>query len=79
LDATDLFERRKTKKSILSINPLVMKRQWRGMYIKRNKNCDKSQHVETSLSFLLLDEGEIVQPFFPPLHEVEEEISLNDE
>jgi hypothetical protein len=37
------------------------------------------QHVETSLSFLPLDEGEVFQPCFPPVHEVEEEISLNDE
>jgi hypothetical protein len=49
------------------------------MYIKRKKNFDESQHVETSLSFLLLDEGEVVQPFFPPVHDVEEAISLNDE
>jgi hypothetical protein len=56
-----------------------MKRQWRDMSIKRKKNPDESQHVETLLSFLLLDVGEFVHPLFPPAHEVEEENSLNDE
>jgi hypothetical protein len=56
-----------------------MKRRWRGMSIKRKKNSDESQHVETSLSFLPLDEGEVVHPCFPPVHEVEEANSLNDE
>jgi hypothetical protein len=37
---------------------------------KKWKNFDKLQHVEnldeTSISFLLLDEGEVVQFFLPP-------------
>jgi hypothetical protein len=49
------------------------------MCIKRKKNSEESQHVETSLSLLPLDEGEVVQPCFPPVHEVEKAISLNDE
>jgi hypothetical protein len=49
------------------------------MHVKRNKNSDESQHVETSLYLLPLDEGEVGQPYFPPVHEVEEEINLNDE
>jgi hypothetical protein len=60
-----------------------MKRRWRGMSIKRKKNSDESQHVEkpheASLSFLPLDEGEVVHPCSPPAHEVEEATSLNDE
>ena len=56
-----------------------MKMQQRGMYIKRKKNSDKSQHFETSLSLLPLDEGEVVQPCFPSVHEFDEAISLNDE
>ena len=51
--------------------------------MKRNENVDEVWHVEkpheTSLSFLPLDEGEVVQPCLPPAHEVEEVISLNDE
>jgi hypothetical protein len=38
LDATDPFERRKTKHYVLRIKPLAMKRRWRGMSIKRKKN-----------------------------------------
>jgi hypothetical protein len=53
------------------------------MSIKRKKNYDEVQHVEkpreTSLSFLLLDEVEVVHPYSPPVHEVEEENGLNDE
>jgi hypothetical protein len=54
LDAIDPFWKRKTKHSVLRIKPLVMKRRWRGMSIKRKKNSDESQHVETSLSLLRL-------------------------
>jgi hypothetical protein len=79
LDATCPFEKRKTKHYVLRINPLAMKRIWRGMSIKRNKNFDESQRVETSLFFLPLDVGEVVHPCFPLAHEVEEENSLNDE
>jgi hypothetical protein len=79
LDETNPFKMRQTKHSVLRIKPLVMKRRQRGMYIKRKKNYDESQHVETSLSLLSLDEGEVVQPCFPPVHEIEESISLNDE
>jgi hypothetical protein len=57
-----------------------MKRRWRSMSIKRKKNFDEVQHVEkpreTSLSFLPLDEVEVVQPYSPPVHEVEEANSL---
>jgi hypothetical protein len=48
-----------------------MKRKWRGMSIKRKKNSNESQQVETSLYFLSLDEGEVVHPCFPPAQEVE--------
>jgi hypothetical protein len=77
LDVIDTFERRQTKHYVLRTKPLVMKRRWRD--IKRKKNYDKSQHVGTLLSFLLLDEGEVFQLFFLPTYEVEEAISLNDE
>jgi len=56
-----------------------MKMIWRGMSMKRNKNFYESQRVKTSLFFLPLDVGEVVHPFFPLSHEVEEENSLNDE
>jgi hypothetical protein len=83
LDATGPFGENQTKRSILRIKPLVMKRRWRSMSMKRKKNSDEVQHVEepceTSLSFLPLDEGEFVQPCFPPAHEVEEVTSINDE
>jgi hypothetical protein len=79
LDAIDPFGKGKIKHSVLRIKPLVMKRRWRNMSIKRKKNSDEPQHVETSLSLLPLDEGEVVQPCFPHVHEVEEAVSLNDE
>jgi hypothetical protein len=44
--------------------------------IKRKKSYDKEQHVEAPLSLIPLDEGEVVQPCFPP--NVEEAISLDD-
>jgi hypothetical protein len=47
--------------------------------IRRKKNYDKVQHIEAPLSFLMLDEGEVVQPCSPPAHDVEEAISLDDE
>jgi hypothetical protein len=51
--------------------------------MKRKKNYDEVQHVEKHheilLYFLSLDEGEVVQPCFPPTHEVEEANSINDE
>jgi hypothetical protein len=46
LDVTDPFEKRKTKHYVLRIKPLVMKRRWRSMSIKRKKNSDEVQHVE---------------------------------
>jgi hypothetical protein len=49
------------------------------MSIKRKKNYDESKHVETSFSLLLLDVGEVVHPFFPPVHEVEQANSMNNE
>jgi hypothetical protein len=39
----------------------------------------KHKHIEAPLSFLLLDEGEVVQPFSPLVHNVEEAINLDDE
>jgi hypothetical protein len=51
-----------------------MKRRWRGMSIRRKKNYDKVQHIEAPLSFLPLDEVEVVQPCSPPAHDVEEAI-----
>jgi hypothetical protein len=57
LDATNLFEEKQTKRSVLRIKPLVMKRLCRSMSIKRKKNSDEVQHVEkpreTLVSFLL--------------------------
>jgi hypothetical protein len=47
--------------------------------IRRKKNYDKVQHIEAPLSLILLDEGEVVQPCFPPAHNVEQAISLDDE
>ena len=48
------------------------------MSIKINKSSGETQHVEkplkTSLSFLMLDEVEIVQPCSPPIHEDKETI-----
>jgi hypothetical protein len=41
---------------------------------KKNLMMQMLKHVETSLSFLPLDEGEVVQPCSPPAHEVEEAI-----
>jgi hypothetical protein len=51
--------------------------------IKRKNNYDDVKHVEkpheASLYFLPLDEVEVVHPYSPPTHKVEEETSLNDE
>jgi hypothetical protein len=47
------------------------------LYIKRKKNYDKVQHIETPLSLISLDKGEVVQPCLPP--NVEEAIILDDE
>jgi hypothetical protein len=64
LDATNPFGKGKIKCSVLRIKPLVIKRQWRSMPIKRKKNYDEVQHVdnshEASLSFLMFDEVEVV-------------------
>jgi hypothetical protein len=49
------------------------------MSIKRKKNFEESQHVETSLSLLPINVDEDAHPCFPPTHEVEEVTSLNDE
>jgi hypothetical protein len=78
LDATNPFWKLQTNHFSLRIKPLVLKRQWRGMSIKKNNNFDEAQHVEILLYFLLLDEGEVVQACFPPAHEVEEVTNLND-
>ena len=83
LDVTNPFEKRQTKHFVLRIKPVMMKRRWRSMSINRKKSYDGMQHVEkprkTSLSFLLLDEVEIVQPYSTLVHEVEETNALNDE
>jgi hypothetical protein len=68
---TYTFEKRKTRFFLLRIKPLVMKRKWKGMSIRRKKNFDEVEHVDTSLYFLLIDEGEVFQPSSPPTHEVE--------
>jgi hypothetical protein len=77
LDMTDPLEEKQAKNYALRIKPLVMKRRWRGLSIKRKKNYDKAQHIEAPLSLIPLDEGEVVQPCLPP--NVEEAISLDDE
>jgi hypothetical protein len=77
LDMTYPLEEKKAKIHALKIKPLVMKRRWRGLSIKRKKNYDKMKHIEAPLSLILLDEGEVVQPCLPP--NVEEAISLDDE
>jgi hypothetical protein len=83
LDATSIFEEKKTKCCVLRIKPLVMERRWRSMSIKRNVNFDEVKHVENprekSLSFLPLNEVEVVQTYSPPAREIEEATSLNDE
>jgi hypothetical protein len=49
---------------------------------KRRKDSNKVQHVEdpdqTLVFILLLDEGELVQPYPPSAHEAQEGISLNN-
>ena len=77
LDMTDPLEEKQAKNYALRIKPLVMKRRWRGLSIKRKKNYDKAQHIEASLSLILLDEGKVAQPCLPP--NVEEAISLDDQ
>jgi len=79
LDMIDPIEEKWAKNYALRIKPLVMKRQWRGVSIRRTKNYDKVKHIESPLSLLPLDEGEVVQPFSPPTHDVEEAINLDDE
>jgi len=74
LDATYLFERRKTKHYVLRIKPLVMKRQRRGMSLRRKNNFDTLQNFEAPLSFLPHDEDEALQPCSPHAHDVEEVI-----
>jgi hypothetical protein len=49
------------------------------MSIRRKNNYDKVENIKAPLSLLLLDEGEVVQPFPPLAHDVEEVISLEDE
>jgi hypothetical protein len=63
---TDTLEEKQEKKYALRIKPLVMKRRWRGLYIKRNTNYDKEQHIEALLSLIPLDEGEVVKSCSPP-------------
>jgi hypothetical protein len=83
----DPFRKSDMRRSALRIKPLVMKRCWRGMYMKKddmkkNKNSNEFQHVEnldeTLMPILPLDEDEVVHPSFPPAHKYEEAISLDD-
>jgi hypothetical protein len=77
LDITDPPEEKQAKNYALRIGPLVMKRQWRGLFIKRKKTYEKAQHIDAPLSLIPLDKVEVVQPCLPP--NVEEAISLDDE
>jgi hypothetical protein len=79
LDTVDPLEEKQRKNYALRIKSLVMMMKWRGMSIKRKKNYDKEKHIEAPLSCLPLDEGKFVQPFSPPIHDVEEATSLDDE
>jgi hypothetical protein len=45
LDMTDPLEENKTKNYALRTKPLMMKRRWRGLSIKRKKNYDKVKHI----------------------------------
>jgi hypothetical protein len=64
----------------LRIKPLVRKRRWRGMSIKRKKNFEEVKNVETSFSFLIFSlDGEVFKVCCLPAHEVEEATNLNDE
>jgi hypothetical protein len=76
---TNLSEKGHMKHSTLRINPHVMKRRWRGMPMKRKRNPDEAQHVEASLYFLRHDVFEVVEPFSPHVHEVQEATSISDE
>jgi hypothetical protein len=73
----DPLEEKRAKHYALRIKPLVMKRRWRGVPIRRKKNSNKAQHIEAPLYFLSHDEGEVVQPCSPLAHDVEEEINLD--
>ena len=73
------LEEKQTKHYVLRIKPLVMKRRWRGVSIRRKMNFDKVQHIEAPLYFIPLDEGEVIQPFSHPTHDFEEAISLDVE
>jgi hypothetical protein len=46
------LEENQGKNYALRIKTHVMKRQWRGMSIRRKKNSDKVKHIEAPLSFL---------------------------
>jgi hypothetical protein len=54
------------KHSALRIKPIVMKRHWRGMSMKKKKIFYEVQHAknpdETSISILSLDKDEVVHP-----------------
>ena len=77
LDMTYPLEENQANYYALRIKPLVMKRQWRGLSIKRKKNYDKAQHIEALLSLIPFDEGEVGRPCLPL--NVEKTISFNDE
>jgi hypothetical protein len=79
LDVIDPLQEKKTKHCALRIKPLVMKRRWRGVFVRRKKNSDKAKHIEALLSLPLLDEDKVVQPCSPPTHDVEETTNLDDE
>jgi hypothetical protein len=45
---------------------------------EEKNNLDEVKHVEASLSFLPHDVVEVVQPYSPPVHEVQETTILSD-
>jgi hypothetical protein len=76
LDEIDPFGKTQTKHPTLRIKSIMMKRQCKGMSIKRKNNPNEAQQVEILLNFLPLDEGGVSQTCLPPAHKDEEIISL---
>jgi len=68
---TDPLEEKKENNYALRIEPLVMKRRWRGLSTRRNKNYSKEKRIEVPLYLILLDEGEVAQPCLPSKHNFE--------
>jgi hypothetical protein len=75
---TGPLEEKKAKNYALRIKTLVMKRRWWGLSMRRKNNYDKAQHIEVPLSFISLDDGEVVQTCLPPAHKDNGTISPND-